>query len=204
MSKRCVIALKMIDQIPEEKDVDYIGVDKGALFLARNHISMFFAIGDFDSIHETEIDEIKRYTQSFIKLNPDKDDSDSEAAIRYAVNQGYDSIVVYGGLGGRIDHEMVNLRLAEEFPNCVILRNIQNKIMALQEGEYQFPKNCGQYISFFSLKDSIISATGVKYPIRERNVSYKDLGCLSNEIIENHATLTIHQGCVFVVIASDI
>ena len=46
---KVIIACKLTDEITPE-DCDYIGVDKGALFLARQGIHMVCAIGEFDSV----------------------------------------------------------------------------------------------------------------------------------------------------------
>ena len=48
---RVKIALKLANHIQKE-DCDYIGADKGALTLAKLHIPMKLAIGDFDSIEK--------------------------------------------------------------------------------------------------------------------------------------------------------
>ena len=44
---RVKIALKLLEDVVKE-DCDYIGADKGALTLAKLHIPMKLAIGDFD------------------------------------------------------------------------------------------------------------------------------------------------------------
>ena len=59
---------------------------------------------------------------------------------------GYDKIIVYGGLGGRIDHEIVNIRLCEQFANKITFVDENNKLTAYSTGTYEFKKEY-QYIS---------------------------------------------------------
>lgn len=202
MNKNCIIALKLTSTIPYIKEYDYIGVDKGALTLANQHIRMVEAIGDFDSIEKEDIQIIRKYASSVEELNPIKDDSDSEHAIKKAIALGYESILVYGGLGGRIDHEIVNIRLCEEYPNRITFIDEENKLTALHEGEYVFYKEY-QYISVFACCTSIISWENTKYLLDHKELEVNNLLGLSNEIEKEPAKLIVHSGKVLVVESND-
>ena len=52
METSVAIILKRCESIPTAEN--YIGVDKGALTLARNGKSMKLAIGDFESVEESD------------------------------------------------------------------------------------------------------------------------------------------------------
>ncbi len=202
MNKNCIIALKLTSTIPYIKEYDYIGVDKGALTLANQHIRMVEAIGDFDSIEKEDIQIIRQYASSVEELNPIKDDSDSEHAIKKAIALGYESILVYGGLGGRIDHEIVNIRLCEEYPNRITFIDEENKLTAFHEGEYVFYKEY-QYISVFACCTSIISWENTKYLLDHKELEVNNLLGLSNEIEKEPAKLIVHSGKVLVVESND-
>ena len=90
METSVAVILKRCITIPTAEN--YIGVDKGALTLARNGKRMLLAIGDFDSVEESDLSCIKDYSDTFIQLNPIKDDTDSEAAVMYAIEKGYQKI----------------------------------------------------------------------------------------------------------------
>ena len=134
MNKTCIVVLKLSFNVPFYKDCDYIGVDKGALVLAEQKIQMLEAIGDFDSVEKEDLNIIQEYADKMEILNPVKDDSDSEHAIKKAISYGYDKIIVYGGLGGRIDHEIVNIRLCEQFANKITFVDENNKLTAYSTG----------------------------------------------------------------------
>lgn len=60
-------------------------------------------IGDFDSS-----DEPKDAEAFVIKLNRVKDDTDMLAAIKAGLRRGCDTFVIFGGVGGRLDHTVAN------------------------------------------------------------------------------------------------
>ncbi len=202
MDKTCIIALKLTNKIEFNPNVDYIGVDKGALTLAKQKIEMTQAIGDFDSVEHEDIAEIRKYAKNIEILNPIKDDSDSEHAIKKAIELGYEEIVVYGGLGGRLDHEIVNIRLCEAYPNRITFVDDYNKLTALSVGEYNFYKQY-QYISVFSCGKSVISWENTKYLLDHKTLETSDLLGLSNEIEKNPAKLIVHKGKVLVIESND-
>ncbi len=202
MNSTCVIALALTDTAAE-MNADYIGADRGALILAKQKIHMIAAIGDFDSVSEEQLSQIEACTDQMVRLNPIKDDSDSEAAVRMAVEKGYENIILLGALGGRTDHEIVNLKLAAEFPNRLILRNHQNMVEARSVGIYEIEQNEFPYFSIFTADEAEISLSGFKYPLSHRLMKKTDLYGLSNEILKDKGILTVHSGIVITIRSKD-
>ncbi len=198
----CVLILSMTEKCPATTR-DLIGVERGALMLASEHRKMTLAVGDFDSVTEEERKLIEEYAENVISLNKVKDDSDSEAAIRYVLSHGYDRVYVYGAFGGRLDHEIVNLRLAAIFPNQVTLVDDQNVVCALKKGSYQLKRNAFTYISFFAPEKAVISLRGMKYPLYRKTMTYADLFGLSNEIKDEEGILNVHEGTILMIPSRD-
>ena len=201
METSVAIILKRCESIPTAEK--YIGVDKGALTLARNGKRMLLAIGDFDSVEESDLAYIKEYSDTLIQLNPIKDDTDSEAAVMYAIQKGYQKIHLYGGLGGRLDHAMINLRLVSRFPETVYLHDQNNFIYSLAEGVHSIDKRDYTYISFFTEDKATISLEGFKYPLDKQQLTNKDTYTTSNEILEDRGIVTVHAGKVTVIQSKD-
>ncbi len=199
----CVVVLKLADHLPDFKDVDYIGADKGALFLARKKIRMAFAIGDFDSVSENEQGLIELYSDEVIALNPIKNNSDSEAAVDEAIRRGYRRIYIAGATGGRLDHEIVNIRLCWKYPDRVILFDDKNYTRALGEGAHRIDKNGYQYLSLFAENECEISLNGFKYELDHRVITERDLYGLSNEILGETGEIYVHRGSVLTVQTND-
>lgn len=201
METSVAIILKRCESIPTAEN--YIGVDKGALTLARNGKRMLLAIGDFDSVEESDLAYIKEYSDTLLQLNPIKDDTDSEAAVMYAIEKGYQKIHLYGGLGGRLDHAMINLRLVSRFPETVYLHDQNNFIYSLAEGVHSIDKRDYTYISFFTEDKATISLEGFKYPLDKQQLTNKDTYTTSNEILEDRGIVTVHAGKVMVIQSKD-
>ena len=201
METSVAIILKRCESIPTAEN--YIGVDKGALTLARNGKRMLLAIGDFDSVEESDLAYIKEYSDTLLQLNPIKDDTDSEAAVMYAIEKGYQKIHLYGGLGGRLDHAMINLRLVSRFPETVYLHDQNNFIYSLAEGVHSIDKRDYTYISFFTEDKATISLEGFKYPLDKQQLTNKDTYTTSNEILEDRGIVTVHAGKVTAIQSKD-
>ena len=97
-----------LDFILEEGDL-VIGADGGYLTLVKNRIKPNIVIGDFDS-YTGDIE-----CESIIKFPVKKDFADSALAIEYAISQGYKKIVVYGAIGGSLDHTLANIALLADY-----------------------------------------------------------------------------------------
>ncbi len=201
--RKCVVVLKLAYQLPQLEDVDYIGVERGALFLAKKKIRMAFSIGDFDSVDAAEMDGIEEYSDAVIRLNPVKNNSDSEAAVDEAKRRGYDLIYIAGARGGRIDHEIVNLRLCWKYPEQVVLLDERNHCRALKEGVHAIEKKGYRYVSLFAQRECELSLHGFKYPLEHCVLDVSDLYGLSNELLGEQGTIEVHRGVVLCVEAKD-
>ena len=182
-----------------DTDLDLIGVDAGAGYLARNGKKMRLAIGDFDSDNELEL--IFKHAQETIVLNRRKDDTDLEAAVNWAKSR-YEKLLVLGTLGGRLDHEYAALSLLTIRDLPIVFYNYQNKIYRLNQGEYTIKKDGYRFLSFFPLSEGIITITGVDYPLSQRKVNPNDLYLISNEILEKEAKVSI-EGSFLVIQSND-
>ena len=149
MLKTCLCVLTNAETLPDIKG-DVIGVDKGAWICYQNGISMKAALGDFDSITETEKSLLMKACDSMIVLSPRKDVSDSEAAVLWAKENGYERIVLVTSMSGRFDHSYVNFRLVEQY-GCE-LWDQQNHVFLIEEGSTAVHKQGYKYISFFGQK----------------------------------------------------
>lgn len=195
---RAIVCLGHLDQIPLI-DADVIGVDKGAEILANHGVPMIYAIGDFDSA--SSLEKIQKYAKCVEKLPVQKNETDAEAAILWALDR-YDCLDVYGGLQGRLDHEYANLALLIHRKYPLTLYDRQNKIYRLSTGTYTLSKEGYQYFSFFPLCDTKVTLTGVKYPLYEQRLSMTDIYTVSNEILLETMELTL-IGEVLVIQSND-
>ena len=202
MSVNVIIALKLAEDLPDI-EADYIGADAGALILANQGIHMKAAIGDFDSVHPEDMEKIRSSADEVVILNVIKNDTDCEAAVRYAIEKGYEKIWVVCRMGGRMDHTYVNFRLAMKYPGRVILYDNQNKIQAYEKGRYAIPKENYKYLSVFTDTKACITLSGMKYSLENRTITSDDIYTVSNEILNEEGILEVHEGKVLLMQCRD-
>lgn len=177
-----------------------IGVDKGALLCLNNNVKMDIAIGDFDSISNSELELLYKETE-VIKLNPIKDETDTSEALEYC--NGYDDITILGGImGDRIEHFYANLLLLEKNNKIKIKDN--NSLIFTTSNDINLKKDVYKYISIFSLEDStILSLEGFKYNLDSYHMKRLDPLGVSNEVIEAEAKIKIASGRVLIILSKD-
>ena len=130
-----------------------VGIDKGALIAIDKGIKLDYILGDFDSITSEELKIIKKKCPNIIKLNPIKDDTDTEFAINYFKNAT--EFIIHGGIQGkRIEHLISNINLILKYDNINVIKDNNTRISRLLSGTYFI--NEYKYISFFAKSGSLI------------------------------------------------
>jgi thiamine pyrophosphokinase len=142
------------------------------------HIDL--AIGDFDSINPLYLAKIHELDSTIIRLDKEKNMTDLAYAIDYLYhNIAYDSIQIFGGIGGRIDHLYANINLLKRYDLTFI--DNHSKLFSLKKGKYHID-NTHHYISFFAIEDVYgLSINGFKYELDNYYLSAADSICVSNE-----------------------
>ena len=81
-----------------------IAADGGLRHLEDQGLRPDLIVGDFDSLGRApQGDNVLRHPV-------EKDDTDMLLAVRTGLDRGYGAFVLYGGLGGRLDHTLANLQ----------------------------------------------------------------------------------------------
>lgn len=191
-------------------EMDYwIGCDRGALYLLENDIKLNLAIGDFDSVDETEFELIKSSAE-VIKIHPiEKDLTDLELAINESLELGVIDLFLFGVTGGRKDHELSSLYLLERLVDKQVNARIvdrQNMIAIYHPGRYTinqslfYPK-----VSFLPLTKQVtgLSLTYFYYPLTDRTIERGDSLTLSNHLIRQTGYFSFDAGILIVIKSSE-
>ncbi len=164
-----------------------VGVDHGTIVLTEAGIKVDMAIGDFDSVTDSEKDTLKN-VEVVEELNPVKDDTDTEHAVRYIAEKNFDEVVLMGCTGTRLDHTMDSIFilkiLSEKDINAYIL-DTNNKIY-IRKGMITFNKESlfGKYISILPYSaDTLVSEIrGFKYNADNLQLIRESGRGISNEL----------------------
>lgn len=170
----------------KDDDEFIIGCDGGCKVLEDLNINYDLALGDFDSFSESLINP----NITKIKFKSEKDESDLELALDYALKLDPEKILICNATGKRIDHLLASINLLKKYKNSnIIILDEDNEISV--SGSSTFSQNDYKYISFFSIaEETVISLRGFKYNLDNYHLSQQDSLCLSNEIINEGYLIT--------------
>jgi len=195
----------------QEPDVVWVGVDRGVYTLIEKGIQPAIAFGDFDSVSEAEFSMIEERVHELKKYKPEKDETDMEHALNWAITQEPLLVRLFGSTGGRLDHMFgnVQLLLQASLDNPLVqieMIDVQNTIYIRTAGEYQIQKLAEKkYISFIPLSNDVkgITLKGFKYPLTNRHISLGSTLCISNELIDDYGTFSFSEGILMIVRSTD-
>ena len=187
-----------------------LAADSGMNALYAAAVTPDIIIGDFDSADEKILAFFQQNKAiDFCTLNPEKDDTDTEFAIRESIRRGADSITIIGGTGTRLDHVLGNISLLGiglEEQVAMELLDEHNRIRMIQdaltlEKETQY----GKYVSLIPYGGDVqkITLRGFKYLLSDYTMGgFNSLG-ISNEIVDNRAEIRFRSGILLVIESKD-
>ena len=188
-----------------------IAADRGVEFFMGTDLEPDVAVGDFDSLSAEGAKYMETLKHTEIRrLKPEKDDSDTQSAANYAIEQGTERIMILGATGNRIDHLMANfglLMLGKTKQVQILLVDAYNYTSLIESGmilkkEEQF----GKYVSFFPIEGEVTGLTlkGFKYPLNSYTLKVEDSGLtVSNEISDPEAEVTFETGKLLMIMSRD-
>lgn len=187
-----------------------IAVDKGLEAAKELGLIPDMIVGDLDSANPSVIQEFK--TLPFIIWdvhNPQKNETDTELALRKAAAWECRHITILGATGGRFDHMLANVFLLygclQQGIEAAIVDE-QNKIFLIEE-QHTFFKSSqwGTYISFLPLLGRIsgITLTGFLYPLDNYDLDAASSRCISNQLIGEEGRICFREGIAICVESKD-
>ena len=157
-------------------------------------------VGDMDS-YTGELDE----KLQVVRLKPEKDVTDTQAAFELAVEKGADDIIIIGGLSGRLDHTMANLSVLEDANarriHCLITDG-NNRVRFIRDDSTLLGRSQFKYFGLIAADETVkgVEIKGAKYCVERAKLSRRTGGfSVSNEIDGNCAFIAVKKGGVFII-----
>lgn len=158
-----------------------------------------FVVGDFDSLDEETQEELARLGCQFVRVQAEKDETDTELAIEVALQQGASRITIVGALGGtRFEHTLANIQLLAGYPTLPIelvdghsrgwlVRGPETVLIEGRDGD------------LLSLLPLTAEVTGVRteqlqYPLRDEPLTFGKPRGISNVLLGTQAKVTLNKG----------
>ncbi|CAM3699100.1 thiamine diphosphokinase [Mesobacillus zeae] len=190
----------------------WAGVDRGVFTLLEAGIAPGFAFGDFDSVKPWQMAEIEGRVKDLKRFKPEKDATDMELALDWALSLKPKKVRLFGATGGRIDHMLANIQLLvrpllENLETIVEIIDSKNIVWATGPGVGKKISllNDMKYISFVPASASVTGLTldGFKYPLKDMFVPFASTLCISNELTGKSGTFSFTEGILLVVRSKD-
>ncbi|HSW97689.1 MAG TPA: thiamine diphosphokinase [Candidatus Saccharimonadales bacterium] len=188
-------AIKTADKI--------IAADCGALSAMSFGIIPEAVVGDFDSLEEKTIKDLKSKGSKFITSPNVKDETDTEIAIGYAIEQGATRISLIGGIAGdRFEHAVANMSLTYNPKIPVYLVNGPSKTWVVL-GPYSvvITGKENDLLSLLPLSQVVtnIQTTGLCYPLLTEPLYFGQARGVSNVFAEKKVSVSFENGLLLFV-----
>ena len=184
--------------------------DRGLEALYQLKIIPNHVVGDFDSVSSNVLTFYQNKPQVvFHTYNAEKDNTDTDIALKLAIKLKSSEITILGALGKRMDHAIANIHILKdaleaEIP-CQILDENNRIYLINKEMTLSKDKVYGKYISLIPLTSMIegLTLTGFKYPLNHYTLPIGTSLGISNEMIEDIAHIEMKKGILIVIESRD-
>ncbi len=206
-----------------------IACDSGIMFFYENGKQCpDLFVSDDDSADPEMIEYYADKEQTLKHALPvQKDMTDSEEALKIALQAGCDPIYMIGMTGGRLDHTLGNIQMLHKAADAGVhayLIDAHSRallVSAAEDAAYEGgagigqgagrvirlhkDKAYGQYFSLFALGGpvSALTITGAAYPLKNATLTGADSIGVSNQFAEDEVVISFEKGYLLIVESRD-
>ncbi len=182
-----------------------LACDNGASFCESHGRLPDLVIGDLDSLPQEIYTRLQDKGVAFDIYPSDKDMTDLEIALHYAVNLKPRVITLIAALGGRLDQSLANLLLLTHPKlRCLpfVVRDANSSVILIQPGwHYRWQTKADAVFSLLPLEAmQAVNLTGVRYPLVQANLDVGYSLSVSNSMLSECAELQLGQGLAWLVV----
>ncbi|HSA83952.1 MAG TPA: thiamine diphosphokinase, partial [Patescibacteria group bacterium] len=186
------------------KKNDYIiCADGGTRYALALGITPDIILGDFDSLAPELQETLQGKKIEWIAYNKEKDETDSELALKHVIEKGYKDIFLFGVFGSRIDHMLTNFfaldLLAKNNVDVTVIEG--NKEMKVITKHTIFHGKKGDLLSLIPLKSTAkkVVTKNLYYPLKNDDLLFGYSRGLSNVFTTNTAEVSLTDGSLLAI-----
>ena len=161
-------------------------------------------IGDLDSLDLQEETMIRAASARILRFPSRKDETDLELALRHAVEQQADSILLLAALGGRLDQTLGNLMLL----TLPCLQGIDAQIVEGAQTAFLIRDRApihgrpGDIVSILPIGgDAVgVSNEGLEWPLRRETLPSGTTRGISNILTASEGAISVERGMLLCVV----
>ncbi|NLI13033.1 thiamine diphosphokinase [Pelotomaculum propionicicum] len=179
-----------------------ICVDGGAGRARELGIIPHWIVGDMDSISEPDRKFMEDAGVCFEVHPPEKDFTDTQLALELAAREGGRNIVVWGGTGSRLDHNLSNIFSASFFleRGIDIVFDSPDMTVYLVKKQLVIPGSPGDTVSLIAMGSRVsgVDLHGFKYPLNKATLEGNWQWAVSNIITQAEPVVRLDSGILAV------
>lgn len=175
-----------------------IAADSGAETALSFNVVPKIILGDLDSLNKKIFYELKAKKCKFITSPHEKNETDTELAIKFAVSNKATRISVLGGIeGNRIDHILANIFILSSF--SVPIKYINgHTIVWLEKGpkKVEIKGELNDLLSLIPLTADVpnITTRNLHYPLSEETLFFEKSRGISNVFSKKNVFVNFSKG----------
>lgn len=167
-----------------------------------------YILGDFDSCKKEDLAYYKNLGVKIQTFPTQKDETDMELGLDFALKLGADDIVIFGGIGSRFDHTLANAHLLLRLLKKGVRGRLVNEknCVELIDHSITIKGKKGDLVSTIPLSMEVTGITleGFAYPLTDHTLTIDDdIVAVSNVLLQEEGTIKIKTGYLFVIQARD-
>lgn len=190
-------------RILEANPAEVICADGGARHVLALGMIPRTVIGDMDSLSSELLGNLRESGCRILEYPARKDETDTELALRYALELKPLEIEIYGALGGRIDHTLANISLLVMAARKGIKTRIVDATteMFVLSGDSEITGNPEDIVSLFPLTTEVngITLEGFEYPLQQATMAIGKPYGISNRLLADRGTISVTSGHLLVI-----
>lgn len=206
--KRCVIVAagpieapgRLMEMWSPEKDDLVIAADGGIRNAAVLGLKPHIVLGDMDSLDGMAIPE------GAAVYPVRKDDTDTMLAVKTGIEKGCDEFLIFGALGGRLDHTYANIQTLSyllDHECSGTLLDGDHLCTMVRDGSIALDTEF-KYLSVFSYSDRCegVSESGTGYTLDGAELTSSfPLGVSNYQLKDERAVITVDKGTLLIILS---
>jgi thiamine pyrophosphokinase len=183
-----------------------VAANGGTLALERWGVTPHAIVGDLDSLGLVRAQEYAARGVTVVPFSPEKDESDLELAIAYAMEAKADDILLIGIFGGeRFDHELANtLLLAGAAYRGRGLHAVRGNVAvrAVHGGDrLELTGEAGDGVTLLAVGGDVqgVRTQGLRYALAGETLRFGAARGLSNVVMSRPASVACDRGVLLVI-----
>jgi len=177
--------------------------DGGARHALALGLTPDLVIGDMDSVTTNEFQQLKKSGVAIELFPRDKNETDLELALQYALEKNSEAILIIAALGGRLDQTLGNLSLLSNIQLSTLNLKLDDGLeeVSFCRARSEVRGRSGDLVSLIAWHEKVegVQTQNLKWPLQNETLYPEKTRGISNEMTGNSASISISSGLLLVI-----